>query len=56
MARPLWWGAEREQQKPTTEKGVGRVCDLDLGHVLLRWVVEGGIKMMARSTGSIMTS
>jgi len=38
----------REQRKPATKQGVLWIGDLDLGQFLFRWVVEGGIKVMAR--------
>jgi hypothetical protein len=50
MARPLRWGTDGDQRKAAPKQRVCGVCDLDLGHVLWKWVVEGGIKVMARST------
>jgi len=50
--RILVGGTDGQDGKAAPEKGMGRVCDLDLGHSLLQWVIEGGIKLMDRSITS----
>ena len=55
MARPLGWGADRDQGKPTRKQRMHRVRDFDLGQFLFEWVVEGGMKVMARLTPSSTT-
>jgi hypothetical protein len=37
--------AERPQGKAASEEGMHRVDDLDLGHLLGRWVIEWGSKL-----------
>jgi hypothetical protein len=49
VVRTVWQGMHREQRKPATKQGVLWISDLDLGQFLFRWVVEGAIKVMARS-------
>jgi hypothetical protein len=44
-------GTDRQHEKAATEKGMCRVYDFDLGYNLFKWVLEGGIKLMVRSTG-----
>ena len=56
MARALRWDTGGEQRKVAPNQRVRGVCDLDLGHVRLRWVVEGGMKVMARLTRETMSS
>jgi len=51
--RILVGGTDGQDGKAAPEKGVCRVCDLDLGHSLLQWVIEGGIKLMDRLTAWI---
>jgi len=50
--RILLRGADGQDGKAASEKGVCRICDLDLGHSLFQWVIEGGIELMDRSTTS----
>jgi hypothetical protein len=39
-----------EDRETAAEERMGRIGDLDLGRFLLGWVIEVGIKLMARST------
>jgi hypothetical protein len=43
------------QKETPSKKGVSGVRDLDLGHRVISWVIEWGIELWARSTGSAMT-
>jgi hypothetical protein len=36
------------------EERVGGVGDLDLGHTIFRWVLDGGSKLWARLTKSVI--
>jgi len=44
------------EREAATEEGMARVGDLDLGHVVIGWVVEAGIQVRGRSTPSTMGS
>jgi hypothetical protein len=36
---------DRAQLEATPEEGMGGIGDLNLGHVVRRWIIEGGIKL-----------
>jgi hypothetical protein len=44
------WGEHREEEKPAPEQRVRRVRDLNLLGRFVERVLEGGIKVCARST------
>jgi hypothetical protein len=46
----LLGGTDGQDREAAPEKGVCRICDLDFGHILFQWVIEGGIKLVVRST------
>jgi hypothetical protein len=46
--------SQGDQRKPTREMGMSRIGDLDLVQRFFRWVVEEGIKLWDRSTGSTL--
>ena len=50
MANSLGGGTDRQKWKTATEKRMRGVGDLDFSHPLFRWVLEGGIKLLDRST------
>jgi hypothetical protein len=43
-------GEDRDKWEAVTEERVRRVGDLDLLGLFVGWILEGGIKLMARST------
>jgi len=45
VGRAVRRSAEGAQRKPTPKQGMGRVGDLDLGHLIGGWVIEGGRKL-----------
>ena len=56
MTRILRGRTDRQNWKAATEKWVCWICDFDLGHILFQWVIEGGIKLIVRSTEWITTA
>jgi hypothetical protein len=48
MAGGMQWGEDREQGEAATEQWMRRVGDFNLLGLFVGWVLEGGIKLMAR--------
>ena len=53
---PLLRRTDGQHCKLTTEQWLGRVDNLDLGYFFRLWVLERGIKLLVRSTRSIMSA
>jgi hypothetical protein len=51
----LWLRRERDQWKRPSKERMAWVDHLDQSLGFFDWVVEGGIKLCGRSTGSTMT-
>ncbi len=56
VSRAEWGSSPGYYWKPLAEQRMSRVGNFDLGEIFENWVIDRGIKVIDRLTGSITTS